>query len=173
MISLFERLESALLGRNPSVLKLLRPGLNEEDVRGRLRSNGVKGNIKSVVQLYRWKNGTRPDRKKSLEEMSIIPKSPLCFEDFELMIDDCKSFGEIELLHPSLAIENRRYFPFMWDSSSQWVAIDVRNKQGAPLVLVDTESPEPIRHLCSSLDEFLEDAIIANETNVRLRCFDF
>ena len=170
MIELIPRFERALAKRNPLLVQLLQPGLSEADVQKQLRTAGITGIHKPICSLYSWKNGTRTTRGRTLEELSLFPQSPFCFEELQQMLAHFVGFREFAENNPGFAAAVGRCFPLFWDSSSQWIAIDLKSAKGR-VVLFDSEMAPPIQELYCSFAEFLEDAIRANEENHGLSCF--
>ena len=172
MNKLFQTFEQALEKRNPALLKLLEPGLPESDIRERLHKVRVQGTSDPIISLYSWKNGTRPTRNHTLEELSPFPKSSFCFEDLELMSSHFQGFREFAKNNSDFALAAERCFPVFWDSSTRWIAVDTDPKMHFRVVLFDSESLPTIQELYSSFNAFLKDAIKANEENRKLTCFE-
>ena len=58
MNPLIQKLESAVLRRNPPLAQSLQPGLPAEKIRKELKRAGIEGAIEPLVELYSWRNGT-------------------------------------------------------------------------------------------------------------------
>jgi hypothetical protein len=58
MNPLYQRLEAALLRRNPPLTESLRPGLPVAKIRKDLKSADIEGVIEPLVELYSWRDGT-------------------------------------------------------------------------------------------------------------------
>jgi hypothetical protein len=171
MIKLLQQFEQAIRKRNSALIKLLQPGLTEIEIRDRLKRADIRGSVETLVCMYSWKNGTRPTRGRTLEQLSPFPKSPFCFEDLELMVTHFQAFHEFAENNPAFAPAARNYFPMFWDSSSRWIAVALKQSLSSRVVLFDTESPKPVRELYKSFESFLKDAIRANKENDSLTCF--
>jgi hypothetical protein len=82
-----------------------------------------------------------------------------------------KSFREGVKYRPALKAVVDRYFPAFWDGSTGWLAIDLKPSCNNRVVIIECETENPVREAYSSFEEFLKDAIRANEENDSLACF--
>jgi hypothetical protein len=167
---LFESFEKALRQRNPILADRLEPGLPESRVRRMLQRAKVEGATERVVELFAWKNGTRIDPSVA-RHASPFPFSDYIFMDLEMMIVDFQGFSEGALYHARMTQLVGRYFPIFWDGSNGWIATDLRPSQCNRVVLVDAQAERPVRPAYDSFDQFLKDAIRANEQGDKLTCF--
>jgi len=165
-----DNFEKALLQRNPILAERLEPGLPEARIRRMLQRAKVEGAIDPVVELFAWKNGSRLDPTVA-QHASPFPHSDYIFMDLEMMIVDFLGFKEGVLYHARMAELVGRYFPIFWDGSNGWIATDLQHSQSNRVVLVDAQADKPVRPAYDSFDQFLKDAIRANEKNDKLECF--
>jgi hypothetical protein len=82
-----------------------------------------------------------------------------------------KSFNELARYHPRLSVLVGRFFPFLWDGSDRWIALDVDVSAHSRIVMIQDQEAEPLREAYDSFVDFLKDAIRANEDNQPLSCF--
>ena len=61
MQELVQKLEIAVLRRNPLLAKKLQPGLPVGKIKKDLKRSGIEGAIDPIVELYSWRNGTALD----------------------------------------------------------------------------------------------------------------
>jgi hypothetical protein len=74
--------------------------------------------------------------------------------------------------HPAYAKVVGRYFPLFWDGSNSWLGVDLDPANNSRFVLIHTEFEQMVFEGYGSFEEFLNDAIRANEENDTLTCFD-
>lgn len=177
-MSMFLRLEQAVAIRSALVADLLQPGLTEPEIKRGLDAAGLRGDFRAVIELYVWKDGTRPGRNLALSETAFFPESiyqflPLrralaLFEDMQQASRDLVAVtGDPTGISSGVG----RYFPIFWDGSDRELGIDLAPGHQNRVVVIDFASSEPFREAYSSFDAFLEDAIRANEKHERLSCF--
>ncbi len=175
--------EQAAIARNPILATKLQPGLPEARVQRVLRRAGVAGNIAPLYDLYTWKDGTDltfsplpsrvvPDFYESQKaKTSFFAGKPYFFICLEMAIGH---FGHLEAAlrtQPRLKEGVNRYFPVFWDGSSEWLSVDLKPVNGNRIMIVDSRADQPFSEAYSSFEEFIADAIRANEENRPLRCF--
>ena len=171
--ALFEKLEAALRQRNPQVAERLQPGLSEKRIRRMLERSGAQGTVEPIVSLFTWRNGVNNyDQALSEEQSSLFPKSIYIFMELDMMSAHFGSFKECMEHHPAYAKVVGRYFPLFWDGSNSWLGIDLAPANKSRIVLIHTEFEQMVFRAYSSFEEFLTDAIRANEENDSLTCFD-
>jgi hypothetical protein len=171
--ALFEKLESALRQRNPEVAERLQLGLSESRIRRKLERSKVRGAVEPIVSLFSWKNGVNNyDQAFSREQASLFPKSIYLFTELDMMAADFQGFKECMEHHPAYAKVVGRYFPLFWDGSNSWLAVDLDPANKSRVVLIHTEFEQMVFKAYDSFNEFLSDAIRANEENDSLSCFD-
>ena len=168
---LLERFEQALRQRNPILVDRLEPGLAESRVRRMLQRSKVEGAIEPIVQLFTWKNGSRIDPSMAAQHISPFPYSDYMLMDLEMMIVDFQGFREGALYHARMNELVGRYFPIFWNGSACYLAVDLDAAKDNRVVSVDIDASQVVRSAYGSFDEFLKDAIRANETNDKLTCF--
>lgn len=148
----------------------MRPGLPKDGIRRALQDAGVRGDVEAVVNLFAWHDGSQPDPWASLVEASLFPESIYVFGDLATMIEHFKTFHASFVYHPKFHKTNGRYFPMFWDNSTGYLAVDL-NSSNSRVVLLEPESDELARDAYGSFEEFLKDAIRANEERDILTCF--
>ena len=171
--ALFEKLEAALRQRNPEMADRLEPGLSEKRIRRMLERAGVQGTVEPIVSLFAWKNGVNnSDQALSREQASLFPKSIYIFMDLDMMACHFGNFKDCLEHHPAYAKVVGRYFPLFWDGSNSWLGVDLDPTRNNRLVLIHTEFEQMVFRAYDSFEEFLNDAIRANEEDDSLSCFD-
>jgi hypothetical protein len=167
--ALLERLGGAIKKRNPVLADRLQPGLPEARIRRMLQRGSVDGTIEPVVCLFGWQNGSRLDPSLTLAQATPFPGSIYIFMDLELMIAHFRGFEEVVIYQSKLSEAAGRYFPIFWDGSAGYLAVDLKNPANR-VMLLDPESTPLAREAYISFEDFIEDAIRANEENENLRC---
>ena|SRR5688572_6606248 len=167
---LLEQFERAIRKRNPALADSLQPGLPEATIREMLQDADVRGHIDAILTFFAWKNGTALDAEVTLGEASPFPESIYCFADLNTMIDHFIGFHEGFVYHPQFDEVDGRYFPLFWDNSTGYLAIDLRSSKQR-VVLLEPESEDLAGDAYPSFEEFLRDAIRANEEDDNLVCF--
>jgi hypothetical protein len=188
MLDLIKKLEAAILHRNPQLTERLLPALPVEKIKKQLDRAGVKGAINPVVELYSWHNGTNlqgfdveaikagfvpplqvklsEEIKRTLLAMGIKRETDFVtynFVELEMAILHLKGYKKkIQYLE--------RYFPILWDGSTNWIAVDMQPLTHNGVVTVQWRDKQPVREAYASFEEFLKDAIRANENNEPLTC---
>ncbi len=133
----------------------------------------VRGALDPIVGLFSWKDGSNVyDSELTREQASIFPKSIYMFVELESMIADFKGFAECLVNHPEYKKIVGRFFPLFWDGSNSWLATDLDPAYHNRVVLLHTEFEQMAFAAYDSFDNFLNDAIRANEENEGLTCFD-
>lgn len=168
--ALWESLEATLRNRNPILATRLRAGLPEAHIRRMLSRAKVEGNVEPIVELFSWRNGSHLDPSIA-EVASPFPASDYIFMDLELMLADFVGFKEGAIHHPRLAQLVGRYFPIFWDGSNGWLAVDLYPSTLNRVVIIDAQAEQPVKNAYPSFDEFLKDAIRANQQSDKLTCF--
>ena len=64
-----------------------------------------------------------------------------------------------------------RYFPLFWSGSTNWMAVDLRQSANNRMVIIDPDLDEIVNEIYGSFEEFLKDAVRANEQDRALHCF--
>jgi len=169
---LLQLLETAIRHRNPILSDRLQPGLPDTRIRRILQRAKVEGAVDAVVSLFSWKNGSRLDPSITQGQASPFPNSVYMFETLEVMLAHFRGFKEFAVHHPKYTEVVGRYFPMFWDGSTGYLAIDLEPSGHNRLVLLDPESESFVREAYRSFDEFLKDAIRANEEADSLTCFE-
>lgn len=194
MTELIQRLEIAILRRNPSLAANLQPGLSVLKIKAALKRKRIEGAVEPILDLYSWRNGT--DLQTNLNavkagfappveyELSEIEKRALlrqgikrdtAFRDYnflklETAILDMGGFRSYAQYHPRLSVLVGRYFPFLWDGSNGYIALDIEPSANSRVVMIQTQDAQPLREAHNSFEEFLKDAIRANENDEPLAC---
>ncbi len=170
---LLEELEVALRQRNPQLAKRLQSGISEARIRRMLDRSKARGAIEPVVSLFSWKNGTDNFcNELSKEQASPFPKSVYMFMELDMLLGHFAGFEECLTYHPEYARVVGRYFPLFWDGSNSWLAVDLDPVGHNRIVLVHTEFEQMLFEAYDSFEQFLKDAIQANQKGVSLSCFE-
>ena len=199
MNELIQKLETAVLRRNPALAESFQPGLSPEKIKKELNKVGINGALEPVIELYSWKNGTvlqgtsetfhaglkggfTPPMVIQLSEeikqtllASVGIKRETDIEAYHFIplrkaSITVRSFPEYAQTYPKLSIVIGRYFPFLWNGSSDHIAVDIKPGSGSRVVTIQTQEEYPLREAYASFEEFLKDAIRANENNEPLAC---
>jgi hypothetical protein len=168
--ALFERLMKALERRNAVAAEALNPGIPSERVRKFLQSSRVIGFLEAVVATYGWRNGSHTSSEFTLKTLSLFPESIYIFMDLDSAIEHRSELQDSLALHPEGAVFRGRFLPMFWDNSTGYLAVDLKSSTNG-IVKLEPESEELAQDAYSSFDEFLKDAIRANEENDPLACF--
>jgi hypothetical protein len=169
---LIQKLEAALLRRNALLNEKLQPGLPEAKIKSVLMRAKITGELQPIFDLYSWKNGTILDRDLASLRTGFFPDAVYHFTDLKFATAHMKSFRELGEYRDGLAQIAAEYFPAFWDGSTGWLAIDLKPFKKNRVVKIEFETEKPIHELYSSFEEFLKDAIRANEENGSLACFE-
>lgn len=171
MNELIQKLEVAVLSRNPLLAEKLQPGLPVEKIKQDLKRAGIESAINPIVELYSWRNGTVLDRDLASSKTGFAPEMVYNFTELKRAILDMKSYKEYARYHSRLSALVGRYFPFLWDGSTGWIAVDIESSSKNHVMMIQFEDDKPLREAYGSFDEFLMDVIRANEENDSLTCF--
>jgi len=171
--TLLQKLEAALRQRNPQLAERLQPGMPETRIRRLLERAEVRGVVEPIVSLFSWKNGVNNDcLALSMEQASPFPKSIYMFMELDMMTAHFGNFKDCLAHHPEYAKVAGRYFPLFWDGSNSWLTVDLDPSSHSRIVLLHTEFEQMVFEAYGSFEEFLNDAIRANEENDSLAGFD-
>jgi hypothetical protein len=182
MKELFEKLEAAVLRRNPSLAQNLQPGLPVETIKKDLKQAGITGAIERIVDLYSWRNGTllqgssptfkagfeagfvppivRPlneGQKAFLLQMGIkreTEKVAYHFIPLKKAIIDLKAFSSGAQKQPRWSVLVGRYLPLLWDGSSGSIALDIDSSAGGRIVKIETQQTKDEEILREAYDSF-------------------
>lgn len=168
---LLEQLETAIRQRNTILAERLQPGLPEARIERMLKRAKVEGAVEPVVSLFTWRNGSHLDPSLTLAQASPFPGSIYIFMDFEMMLAHFRGFKELANYHPKYSEVDGRYFPLFWDGSSGYLAVDLKPSNQGRVAVLDPESEKFATVAYKSFEDFLKDAIRANEENDNLSCF--
>lgn len=202
---LIQKLEAAVLRRNPALAQSLQPGLPVETIKKDLKRADITGAIEPILELYSWHNGTilhgeseafnaglkagfvpplisspSDSHKAEMERVCKMAGAPFDpnfkiytafhFLRLKTAIIDMRSYREYARSNPKLSIIVGRFFPILWDGSSSYLAIDIDVSSGNRVVLIQKRDEYPLREAYPSFEEFLKDAIRANENDDLLSC---
>lgn len=195
MKELIQQLEAAILRRNPLLLEMMRPGLPVEKIKKELKRASVAGAVDQLVGLYSWRDGTNLQGfgSEALEagftppievELSDFIKQELLrlgvkrdtdlrqynFIELKSAILYAKEYEQIAKHNPKMYIVVGRYFPILWDGATGWVAVDTEPSAHNRIVTIQMRDEQPLREAYDSFEDFLKDAIRANESNEPLAC---
>lgn len=175
--AILAELDTAIRKRDPRLAQQLRPGQSHNAVVRRLRR--VIGETEPLLDLYTWHDGTEPLRRSdgdthvlSLLELSLIPGELCIFEELEASFATFVGWSEIAEYHGRIKEAVGRYFPLLWDGSDTWLTLDLKPGQKGRIVYFELQNDSPFRTAYPTFDDFLLDALRANETGLRLRVFD-
>lgn len=176
-----EDLARVVLSRNPSVSSKLHAGLSESRIKRVLDRAKVSGEIAPLIAFYRWRNGTdlslasNVESRQALEgekaKMSFFPCMYYYFPSLEMATAHFDTIKEVAKNYPNISDAVGRYFPLFWNGSTEWLAVDLKPSNRNRMMIVNHKSDPAIRIAYSSFDEFVADAVRANEENRPLRCF--
>ncbi len=167
-IELLSKLERAVQVRNSVLAGALLPGLSEAKIRRMLHRKGVAGNVDPIVMLFGWKDGYNIEALLPPEQQQLFPQSEFLFMDLDFMLGHFEMLKEFAKYHPEFTEVAGRFFPLFWTGSKCWIAVDLDTSQGSRVVLIDRKSQTLVREVYVSFEEFLKDAIRANEVNDKL-----
>jgi hypothetical protein len=135
--------------------------------------------IEPLFDLYAWHNGTEPVRTVSgdthnisFDELGFFPEEIFCLIDLEMAVAHFAMWAEAAKHRPELKEGARRYFPLFWDGNTSSLALDTDPRSNSRIIFFENESDEPFREAYATLDEFLLDALRANENGEPLRFFE-
>lgn len=168
---LLVRLEHAIRRRNSVLADRLLPGLPIARINRMLDRGKVKGAVGPIVGLYSWKNGTQPNAHVTPEQPSLFPGVVYMLAELDLMIAHFCGFKEIAAYHPRYTEVIGRYFPLFWNGSTDFLAVDLEPSSQGRVVVLEKKADKLVREVYPSVEEFLMDAIRANENNDSLFCF--
>ena len=181
MKELFQKLEAALLNRNPDLTEKLQDGLPVEKIKQDLEQAGIKGEIAPIIEFYSWRNGTTTDQS-SMEEISFFPVDIYWFLDLKSAIEQFDTINKAAEQLKELTLDDSeetqamfsdfqgQYFPLFFNGVTGTIAIDLSSKENR-VVAIEFESTEPVRQAYASFEDFLNDAVKANEEECNLSCF--
>jgi hypothetical protein len=194
MRDLIQNLEIAVLKRNPGLAQRLQPGLAVENIKKELKRAGIGGSIDPLLEFYSWRNGTNlqgsgaeavksgfvPPIQVKLDDFAVQQLQSMGikrdtasvsynFVELKMAILYRNSFEASAKQKKNLANVGGRYFPILWNGSSGYIAVDL-DDLGNRVVTIQKRDDQPLREAYDTFDEFLKDAIHANETNEPLTC---
>jgi hypothetical protein len=185
MKDLIQKLEMAILKRNPKLGERLQPGLAAEKIKQSLKRAGIAGAIDPIVELYSWRNGTNLQGfGAEAVKAGFVPPIEVQLSDsikqqmrrLGLKGDTASvSYNFVELkmniLYKNSFDESaKRYFPLLWDGKSGFIAVDLDVASNKRVVTIQKRDNQPLREAYDTFEEFLKDAIRANENNEPLTC---
>ena len=178
---ILRRLEQAVVDRNPLLAERLKPGLTESGIRQALNRANVKGAVEPIMELYLWRNGTALDEKIPMEATSFFPVDIYQFLDLETALNQLESMRQASTelqgmfegteAHSMFSDLSGQLFPLFSDGATGTIAVDLTPSKGNPVLVIELESTDPIRQAYGSFEEFIGDAIRANQETDALRCF--
>jgi hypothetical protein len=181
-----DELERSVRKRNPLLADRLNSPLSNSDVKMMLRRSKVVGAMDPVLALYTWKNGTIFDQALMVSKTGIFPGTVYQFIDIKKAIEHMKAYREcVCSCFPKLANLGRRYFPVFWNGATNWIGLDLDSGEGRVVLIryftkdalfkdgryeAGIHEKEPPRQAYDSFQEFIADAIHANENDEPLTC---
>jgi hypothetical protein len=179
--SLFLTLEETITTRNPFLANRLKPGLPEAKIREMLNEGSVIGEIQPIIQIYAWHNGTVVDMETPMERTSFFPSNVYQFIDLETAIEHFAAINlathqlrdilESSRTDSTLVGMNGLCFPIFSNGATSSIAIDLSRTTRNRILSIEFESPEPLRNVYDTFEDFIRDAIRANRDGVSLTCF--
>lgn len=170
-MDIFAQLELSIDLRNPLLVPMLKPGLATSRIMRLLERAKVSGNIEPIVKLYSWRSGTVGKPCITMEEVSLFPGATFALTDLEMMIAYFKSFRELVEHYPKYGLVVGRYFPILWNGSTDFIVTDLSSTVGE-ISILEHNSPSLVRTAYSSFEQFIDDGINANQRNRALKCFE-
>ncbi len=135
-----------------------------------LQDAEICGSVEPILDLFSWKNGCQFDSNARLADVALFPGSVYIYADLKTMVEHFEMFQEGFIYHPNFDEADGRYFPLFWDNSTGYLALDLASSTHR-VILLDPESEDLAREVYSSFDNFVKDAIRANEENDSLSFF--
>jgi hypothetical protein len=188
---LFEKLEAAIIRRNPGIATAIQPGLPAESIRKQLKRVGIVGEIGSIVELYSWHDGMAGSAPKQAQDLGFAPPTihgpdPKAVEYLQSLghqVDlNAKIYGSIYFFNFESVIRNiklwikfahqnagyarlvGRFVPFIaYSRTSQRLALDIN--PAADTRVVSLEADSKVHEAYPTFASFLRDAIAANESD--------
>src|SRR5439155_25247770 len=109
---LLQRLEKAVLARNPLLRNKLEPGLPENRIRRILGREKITGEIECLTRLYSWKNGTILNDHPSLDKGFVSGVGEVYhFPELEMAVGHFVCFKEASVSRPRISEAAGYYFP--------------------------------------------------------------
>ncbi len=162
-------LETAVRKRSPALAESLLPGLPEGTIAAILQETGVTGETEPIRSLYSWHNGMELGPATALTEASLFPRSVYTFPSLDEMLIHREQFSGLAQVLPAFAEWQRRFFPVFWDGATGYMALDLDSRKGRVILLDPEWGAESMRGY-ASFEEFVADAIRANDANDELSC---
>jgi hypothetical protein len=184
-----ERLEAAIIRRNPGIAPAIQPGLPAETVRKQLKRVGMVGQVDPIVELYSWHDGMTGSAPKQAQNLGFAPRTihgpdlkamdyleslghqvdrnakiygSLYFFNFESVIRSIKHWINFAHQNEGKARLVGRFVPFVaYSRTSQHLALDINPAADTRVVSLKTDSI--VREAYPTFADFLQDAIAANE----------
>jgi len=170
MRNLLDALENAIRRHNPVLAGRLVPGLSPEKTQKILRQFKVAGNVRPIVELFSWKDGTNVD--PSVERKSLFPQSPFMFVDLEMMASHFRELGVWAKYQQKYRAVAGKYFPLFWNGSTKWIALDLNPQATSQVVLIDGDNDPPVTTLYARFEDLVQSAIDANNNQTKLNAFE-
>jgi len=118
-----------------------------------------------------WKNGSDLDPSLTMDQATLFPQLYYIFMDLEFMLSHFQMHKTWSKYQPPFVDVAGRYFPLFWNGSVNWLAVDLDVSNHSRVVVLEKKAEKLVREAYVSFDEFLKDAIRANEDNDKLTCF--
>lgn len=168
MNPLIQKLELAVLRRNPGLAQMLQPGLNLAQIQKELKRGGIEGAVEPIIGLYSWRNGTQLQGNGAVFETAfrgglVPPRTiPMTESEKEFM----RAIGVKRDTHPEhyhlMDLKNAvrfakqfklnskyvaakggaqgGYFPFLWETGrgSAYLAVDLEPSGNNAVVKIET-----------------------------------
>ena len=167
------RLERALTKRNPRLLGILNPGIKKSLIKNLLSRSTIAGETEPIYRMYSWRDGTGVARPYTLEYLSFFPCELFTLLNLRTAVLHMEMWTEAAQYNPKLSQGVGRCFPLFYDGATDYLALDTMPGYNGRIINFEYESDEPFRVVYTSFDEFLEDAIQANEIGKPLKCAEY
>jgi hypothetical protein len=161
---LLPRFEALATAQHSLLADKLQDGLPEDSVRRYLRRHNIEGELRDIVAIFTWRNGTRLDPELAASKRGFFPGKPYYLLDLEMAVGHLEHTRVAARKRSELA-EGVSYFPLFWDGGTSWLATDMRPLEGSRVMLAEHRAGVPFREVSPSLREFFIDAIKALQEN--------
>lgn len=174
---ILQKLDAAIKMRNPVLAEhYLRPGLTTKAVDKLLKR--VVGLTEPIFDLYTWHDGTKfvhlapgETYRDGIKKIEFFPGHRFHFVDLKLVILRMEELVQRSERQVDLKEGIGRYMPFFYNGSTAEFMLDTHPKKEGRVVFFDSQDGKPVREAYESLDAFLVDVLVANETGEPLRFF--
>lgn len=176
-VELLQKIDAAIKMRNPMLAEhYLRPGLTTKAIARLLKK--ATGLTEPIFDLYSWHDGTKfvhlvpgETYMAGIKKVEFFPGHNFHFVDLKLAILNMEALAQKAERQPSLKEGIGRYLPFFYNGSTAEFMLDIHPKKKNRIMFFDSQDDKPVREAYKSLDAFLIDVLVANETGDPLHFF--